>query len=68
MSQKTGKIKKYLDDKGFGFIESGKFDTFFHINDCENIDQAQLQPGVEVSFEISKDQNGRVKAINLQLV
>lgn len=67
MSKKVGTIKRFFEDKGYGFIESGKNDTFFHINDCPSIDPASLSPGQKVSYDISKDKRERIKATNLEV-
>ena len=72
MSKKTGKIKKFFEDKGYGFIENenenSRFDTFFHVNDSSAVDQYALSPGKQVSYEITEDQRGKTKAVNLEIV
>jgi len=67
MSKKVGTIKKFFEDKGYGFIEDGKFDTFFHVNDCPGVDPSSLTPGTQVSFETIKDKRDRVKATNIEV-
>ena len=68
MSKQTGKIKKFFEDKGYGFIESDRNDTFFHVNDCTGIDTTSLAPGIEVSYEVATDQRGKTKAVNLEVI
>lgn len=68
MSKQTGTIKKFIENKGFGFIEgTANDDIFFHINDCPAITPEALSPGVEVSYEITTDRRDKTKAINLEV-
>jgi len=48
MSKKRGVIKNFMSDKWYGFIECGKFDIFFHLNNSHMIDEKSLLPGVSV--------------------
>ncbi len=54
-----GTIKK-LTDKHFGFIseEGGEKDIFFHANELDGIDYAELNEGDAVTFEISDTPKG----------
>jgi CspA family cold shock protein len=66
--RKTGTIKKYLDGKGFGFIETQKGDLFFHINDSEGFPEHLLEEDLKVSYELGKDQrSGKTKAFDLKI-
>ncbi|OUY06091.1 cold shock domain-containing protein [Acinetobacter populi] len=61
---KTGKIKKYNQDRGFGFIESdtdGKA-IFFHIKDFPKGSLPQI--GEELTFSVGKD-GEKIKAVNI---
>ena len=45
-----GTIKR-LTDKGFGFIDTGRGDLFFHSSSLQGVTFDQLQEGQKVSFE-----------------
>ena len=62
-----GKIAKYFDDKGYGFIK-GKSpkQIFFHISDCRRHDKMEINIWVE--YEESIDDEGRPKAIKVRRV
>ena len=69
-SEVKGKIKKKVDDKGFGFIEQDGDDNdiFFHATDCgEGVEFDALKEGDAVEFGISQGDKGP-RATNLQLV
>ena len=52
----TGTIKKYNNERGFGFISTSNFgDVFFHIKDFQKGEQPI--PGREVYFEVVKKEN-----------
>jgi CspA family cold shock protein len=57
-----GKIKKVVQDKGFGFIEgpNGK-DVFFHQSSVANGGFDDLTQGQEVEFEMDQDGGGKGK-------
>lgn len=62
-SKLNGKILKWNDEKGFGFIkpESGSEEIFFHIRSFRT---GELRPraGMQVSFELGVDREGRKQA------
>jgi CspA family cold shock protein len=62
-----GEIKKYIDDRGFGFIipDDGGDDIFFHITNVTGIDQPEQ--GIRVEYQITKTPKG-LNAINVRLV
>jgi len=62
----TGKIKKVIADKGYGFInaEDGR-EHFFHITGLQGIDFKNLKEGDSVEFEVGKDKRGS-KAVNVR--
>lgn len=61
----TGKIKKLVSDKGFGFITSDKKDYFFHRSDLNGEVFEHLKEGDKVSFEsFKRDGKDRAKGIS----
>ncbi len=64
-TRQQGYVKMWQDDKGFGFIESDAGESlFFHISEFK----AQRRPdiGEQVVFIISKDNQGRMRATDVQ--
>lgn len=53
-----GTIKKLVTDRGFGFIESGGQDIFFHISSLEGATFESLMEGQSVSYEIGDGPKG----------
>ena len=53
----TGKVTRFFDQKGFGFIqpEEGGKDLFVHINEVEG---GQLQEGDSVEYEATEGPKG----------
>ena len=64
----TGKIKKIVPDRGFGFIDDtdGR-EVFFHQSVLEGVEISALRSGQEVEFEIEKTNKGP-RAINMRLI
>jgi cold shock CspA family protein len=59
----TGVIARFNYSKGYGVIESekaGEADVFLHQSDW--LDARPVQKGMECSFSIGRDQNGRLRA------
>lgn len=63
-----GKVKKLIEDKGYGFIavEDQEDDLFFHVSDCIN-DFDDIDEGDVVEFDLTEGRNGD-KAINVQAI
>lgn len=66
----SGTVKKFEQDRGFGFIKYGKNDAndvFFHVNDfVDNVDL--LAAGDEVSFQVKTDpKKGKKRAVSIEL-
>jgi CspA family cold shock protein len=62
----VGKVKKWLDERGFGFIkpDEGGDDIFFHITATP--DQAGVNQGQAVRYEIGTDERtGKTRAVNV---
>ena len=53
-----GKIKKVLSEKGFGFIEAGRDDLFFHHSELQGVTIEQLKDGQTVQYEIGQGKKG----------
>jgi CspA family cold shock protein len=64
----TGTVKFFNTTKGFGFIQpqDGTKDVFVHISAVERAGLPSLSEGQQVSFDVDRDRNGRVSAINLK--
>ncbi len=60
MSKKTGTIKWFNADKGFGFIsqENGGEDIFVHFRAIVGDGYKSLDEGQRVSFEVERGQKG----------
>jgi CspA family cold shock protein len=64
----TGKIKKLILDKGFGFIaDSDGSEIFFHKTSLVGVEFSNLTGDEEVQFEVQKTPKG-LNAINVSLV
>ncbi|HCN16749.1 MULTISPECIES: DUF1294 domain-containing protein [Psychrobacter] len=64
-NKQQGLIKKWQDDKGFGFIETQNGESvFFHINEFK----ARRRPevGEQVVFTLGRDHQGRIQAKEVQ--
>ena len=60
-----GKIKK-LSEKGFGFIDTGHGDLFFHMSALAGCTFEELQEGVPVEFEEGAGPKGpRAESVRL---
>lgn len=62
----TGRIKTYIDDRGFGFIipDDGGEDIFFHITNVEGIEQPERDMLVE--YQVTETPKG-LNAVNVRL-
>jgi CspA family cold shock protein len=63
-----GTVKFFNSDKGYGFIapEGGGNDAFVHISAVERAGMRTLDKDQRVSYELEKDQRGKMSAVNLQ--
>jgi CspA family cold shock protein len=64
----TGTVKFFNPDKGFGFIapDGGGNDAFVHISAVERAGMCTLDKDQKVSYDLEKDQRGKMSAVNLQ--
>lgn len=63
----TGKVKKWFDDKGFGFItgDDGQ-DVFVHHRDIAGAGRKSLTPGQRVEYEIVDNPPKGLAAANVR--
>ena len=54
-----GTIKK-LTDRGFGFIDTGHGDIFFHTSALQNATYEELHEGEAVEFDEGESPKGRI--------
>ena len=67
--QKTGTVKWFNNDKGYGFIspEEGGADVFVHISAVEKAGMKTLKEGQKVTFVAAQDQRtNKMSATELQ--
>lgn len=63
----TGKIKKVVRERGFGFIsDTDGRELFFHQSSLQEITFDQLNEEQEVEFEVEKSPKGP-RAINIRI-
>ena len=64
----TGTVKWFNSQKGYGFIqpEDGSKDVFVHISAVERSGIGHLNEGQKVSYEVLRDQKGKLSAENLK--
>ena len=66
----TGTVKFYNSIKGFGFIApaDGSKDAFVHVTALERAGISGLGEGQKVTYDLENGRDGKVSAVNLQLV
>lgn len=62
----TGKIKKVIPEKGFGFIAGSGDDLFFHHSELKGVAIEALTEGQAVTYEIGQGKKGPC-AVSVQL-
>ena len=64
----VGTVKFFNSQKGFGFIapDGGGKDVFVHISAVERAGLPGLTEKQKLSYEVEKDRDGRVAAVNLK--
>jgi cold shock CspA family protein len=65
MTIEKGKLVRWIDNKGFGFIkpENGKSDIFIHISALAGMSRSPVI-GDFILYEVSSDSNGKLRAVN----
>ena len=61
-----GTLKKRMESYGFINTEDGK-DLFFHRNELDGVEFADLKAAQEVEFEMGQDNMGRPQAVKVKL-
>lgn len=64
---KTGTVKFFNADKGYGFIQpdDGSPDSFVHISAVQAAGMNTLDKEQRVSFDVETGRNGKESAVNL---
>ncbi len=64
---KTGTVKFFNIDKGFGFIQpdDGGADSFVHITAVQAAGMQTLNKDQRLNFEVEQGNNGKASAVNL---
>ena len=67
MSTKTGTVKFFNTDKGYGFIQpdDGSGDSFVHISAVQAAGMQSLDKDQRLSYEVEQGRNGKASAVNL---
>jgi cold shock CspA family protein len=66
-TRKTGECKWFNSKKGYGFLtpDDGTEDVFVHQTAIHAAGFRSLAEKEKVEFDVTKDENGRIKAINV---
>ena len=64
---KTGTVKFFNTDKGYGFIQpdDGSSDSFVHITAVQAAGMHSLEKDQRLSFDVETGRNGKASAVNL---
>ena len=64
---KTGTVKFFNTDKGYGFIQpdAGSNDSFVHISAVQAAGMTTLEKEQRLNYEIETGRNGKDSAVNL---
>ena len=64
---KTGTVKFFNTDKGYGFIQpdDGSNDSFVHISAVQAAGMTTLDKEQRVNYEVEMGRNGKESAVNL---
>ena len=68
---KTGKVKWFNGDKGYGFItdDQGQGDIFVHFSGINGNGYKSLEEGQKVSFEVENDaRSNKSRAVNVTVL
>lgn len=64
---KTGTVKFFNTDKGYGFIQpdDGSADSFVHISAVQAAGMNSLDKDQRLNYEVETGRNGKESAVNL---
>ena len=64
---KTGTVKFFNTDKGYGFIQpdDGSADSFVHISAVQAAGMQSLDKDQRLNYEVEQGRNGKESAVNL---
>lgn len=64
---KTGTVKFFNADKGYGFIqpEDGSADSFVHISAVQAAGMQTLDRDQRLNYDVERGSNGKESAVNL---
>jgi CspA family cold shock protein len=64
---KTGTVKFFNSDKGYGFIQpdDGSADSFVHISAVQAAGMQTLDKEQRLSYDVEQGRNGKESAVNL---
>ena len=64
---KTGTVKFFNTDKGYGFIQpdDGSGDSFVHFSAVQAAGMQTLDKDQRLSYEVEQGRNGKASAVNL---
>ncbi len=67
MSSKTGTVKFFNTEKGYGFIQpdDGSSDSFVHITAVQAAGMHSLDKDQRVNYDLERGRNGKESAVNL---
>lgn len=66
----NGTVKWFNTSKGYGFIapEGGESDVFVHIKALEKSGLTELPDNTKVTYDLESGRDGRVSAVNIEIV
>ncbi len=53
-----GKVKRLVADRGFGFVEAGRSDLFFHHSEVKGVAFTDLREGQMVDYDLGEGKKG----------
>ena len=66
--REKGTVKKYLNARGFGFIQRDGAELFFHVKDVTSSEGgAAIQPGAAVEFTVIAGSKG-LRAVDVAVI
>lgn len=67
MSSKTGTVKFFNTEKGYGFIQpdDGSADSFVHITAVQAAGMHSLDKDQRLTYDLERGRNGKESAVNL---